>query len=402
MKPKIIRTKEDYEETLARIDVLIDHDPVPESPEGEELALLSLLVERFEAAEFPMDLPSPVEAIRFRMEQQGLKKKDLLPYIGSASKVSDVLAGKRPLSLNMIRQLVKGLGIPAEVLLQEAGSELPCDEALQQGRHFPLAEMLKRGWFEGFTGTTQEAKSQLEEVLNRFTGPLGRKALLPSLNRQHVRDGGKQDPHALNAWRIRVASLAMRENVPEYRKGTVNAEFMSELVKLSYLSSGPLLAKEFLNRNGIRLICERHLPKTHLDGAALRLPDESPVVALTLRHDRLDNFWFTLFHELAHIALHLDQGDVEAFFDDLTKTGTSQCEKEADELAEHTLIPPDRWKAARLGRNSTPDSVVRFAEQTRISPAIVAGRIRFLTKDYTVLKSLIGSGKVRAMFGIAA
>lgn len=262
--------------------------------------------------------------------------------------------------------------------------------------------MLKRGWFEGFAGTIQEAKSQLEEVLNRFAGPLGSKTLLPSLNRQHVRDGGKQDPHALNAWRIRVASLAMRESVPEYRKGTVNADFMKEFVKLSYLSTGPLLAKEVLNRNGIRLICERHLPKTHLDGAALRLPDESPVVALTLRHDRLDNFWFTLFHELAHIALHLDQGDVEAFFDDLSKTGTSQCEKEADELAAQTLIAPDRWKGARLNRNSTPDSVIRFAEQSRISPAIVAGRIQFLARDYTVLKSLIGAGKVRAMFGIAA
>lgn len=136
MKPKIIRTEEDYEETLARIDVLMDHDPVPESPEGEELALLCLLVDRYEAEEFPQDLPSPVEAIRFRMEQQGLKKKDLLPYIGSASKVSEVLAGKRPLSLNMIRQLVKGLGIPAEVLLQEAGSELPCDEAAT-GPAFP-------------------------------------------------------------------------------------------------------------------------------------------------------------------------------------------------------------------------------------------------------------------------
>ena len=73
-----------------------------------------------------------------------------MPYIGSAPKVSEVLTGKRLLSLTMIRNLVKGLGIPAEVLLQEAGADLPSDAALQQGRHFPEAEMVKRDWFAGF------------------------------------------------------------------------------------------------------------------------------------------------------------------------------------------------------------------------------------------------------------
>jgi len=77
--------------------------------------------------------------------------------------------------------------------------------------------------------------------------------------------------------------------------------FMRDLVCLSYLDNGPLLAREFLRKSGIHFVLEQHLPHTHLDGAAIRLPDSSPLVALTVRHDRLDNFWFTLCHELAYI-----------------------------------------------------------------------------------------------------
>jgi HTH-type transcriptional regulator/antitoxin HigA len=401
MKPKIIRTEADYETALARIDVLMDGDPEPTSAAGEELELLCLLVGNYEAVHYPMDMPSPLEAIKFRMEQTGLKAKDLIPYIGSAPKVSEVLAGKRALSLTMIRKLVNELGIPAEVLLQQEGAKLPSDAAIQQGRHFPVAEMLKRGWFTNFQGTVAEAKSQLEDLLNTFVGRLGPNALIPALNRQHVRNGGNHDEHALNAWRIRVATLALRESLPAYKPGTVNADFLKELARLSYLTDGPKLAKEFLNKGGIHLIFERHLPKTHLDGAALKLPDGCPVVALTLRHDRLDNFWFTLFHELAHVALHLDKDGVEAFFDDLTEgSKKDKCEKEADKLATEALIPEAEWKAAKLTKKSPPAAVLAFAQSLRISPAIPAGRVRYECKSYTVFKPLISTGKLRPMFGI--
>ena len=261
--------------------------------------------------------------------------------------------------------------------------------------------MVKRGWFIGFQGTVAEARSQLEDLLNSFTGLLGTKALIPALNRQHVRDAGRQEIHALTAWRIRVANLALREPLPAFCPGTVTEDFLREVARLSYLNSGPLLAKEFLNKSGIHLICEKHLPKTHLDGAALKLPNGSPVVALTLRYDRLDNFWFTLFHELAHVALHLDKDDVEAFFDDLTEfKRKDKYESEADRLASETLIPENEWKSVQLLTKSLPKTVMAFAEKLRISPVIPAGRIRFEKKDYSVFKQLVGTGKVRSMFCI--
>ncbi|WP_287130243.1 ImmA/IrrE family metallo-endopeptidase [Candidatus Cyanaurora vandensis] len=398
MKPKVIKTETDYQDALTRIEMLFEAKPG--SPDGDELELLITLVERYEEKVYPIDLPSPVEAIRFRMEQQGLKAKDLVAYIGSASKVSEILAGKRPLSLTMIRNLVNGLGIPAEVLLQEPGAKLASEVVLEQGRQFPLAEMVKRGWFTGFSGTVTEAKQNLEDLINNFVGVLGSNALIPTLNRQHIRDGCQQDEYALMAWRIRVANLALCESLPPYKPGTVTPAFLQEVVRLSYLESGPLLAREFLNKNGIHLICEPHLPKTHLDGAALKLPDGSCVVALTLRHDRLDNFWFTLCHELAHVALHLDQDDVEAFFDDVSQAGTDRYENEADALASESLIPAQLWESAQLTKHSSSESVVQFAEQIRISPAIPAGRIRYENKAYMRFKSLIGNGTVKAMFGV--
>ena len=123
MVAKVIKNDREYEAALERIEELMD--AVPDTPEGDELELLSTLVELYEEKRYPIDLPDPVEAIRFRMEQVGLKQQDLVPYIGSRSKVSEVLNGKRPLSLKMIRALHKGLGIPAEVLLHEPGADIP-------------------------------------------------------------------------------------------------------------------------------------------------------------------------------------------------------------------------------------------------------------------------------------
>lgn len=98
--------------------------------------------------------------------------------------------------------------------------------------------------------------------------------------------------------------------------------------------------------------------------------------------------------------MHLDKDEVEAFFDDLTEGGKDECEKEADTLAADTLIDETHWKKAGLTTKSSLARVIEFSEQLRINPAIPAGRIRFQAKDYSAFKSLIGTGKVRAMFGI--
>ncbi|MBU4374764.1 MAG: hypothetical protein KJ714_10115 [Euryarchaeota archaeon] len=119
IKPKVIKSEAEYQEALAHLEALMDAQPG--TPEEEELELFAVLIEKYEQEHFPIGLPDPVEAIKFRMDQLGLTRKDLIPYIGSQSKVSEVLNGKRPLSLSMIRALQQGLEIPIEVLLQEQG-----------------------------------------------------------------------------------------------------------------------------------------------------------------------------------------------------------------------------------------------------------------------------------------
>src|SRR5438046_3012607 len=116
MKPKVIKTEPQYQAALARIEKIFDAKPG--TAKGDELELLLLLVQTYEDSAYPIDPPDPIAALRFRMEQQGLQPKDLVPYIGSKSKVSEVLSGRRPLSLTMIRRLVAGLHLPAEVAIR--------------------------------------------------------------------------------------------------------------------------------------------------------------------------------------------------------------------------------------------------------------------------------------------
>ena len=119
MDIKPIRTQNDYQTTLKEISALMELDPEVNTPEGERLDVLVTLVQAFEQRNFPMDLPDPVEAIKFRMEQQGLKPKDLEPMIGQRNRVYEILNRKRPLTLAMIWRLHTGLGIPAESLIRQ-------------------------------------------------------------------------------------------------------------------------------------------------------------------------------------------------------------------------------------------------------------------------------------------
>lgn len=120
MKTKILKTEQEYNEACERIYTLInstDKAIEPNSPEGEEIELLSLLVEKYEQEHYPVEAPNPIEAIKFRMEQMNLKQSDVAPLFGGKTRVSEVLHGKRPLTLKMITLLNRYLGIPLESLV---------------------------------------------------------------------------------------------------------------------------------------------------------------------------------------------------------------------------------------------------------------------------------------------
>ena len=116
MEVRAIRSESTYRAVLAEVSTLVDLDPQPDSPDGERLEVLSTLLEAYEHAHYPMAPPDPVDAIRFNMDQTGMSVADLVPYIGPRHRVYEVLIGKRPLTMPMIRRLLT-LGIPASSLV---------------------------------------------------------------------------------------------------------------------------------------------------------------------------------------------------------------------------------------------------------------------------------------------
>jgi len=396
---KIIKTEKDYEAAMKKVDKLMRLDPHKDTEDGDRLGLLAFLISAYENEHFPIGLPTPLEAVRFRMDQQGLNQRDLVPYIGSRSKVSEVLNGKRPLTLKMIRALHKGLHIPAEVLLQEHSDIMQDMDSNISWDKFPVKEIARRNWFSEFRGSLKDAVEQAEELMTGLFRRAGISRQEPLFLRQHVRSGSQMDLYALAAWWARVVELTKDQSLPKrYEKGSIDEKFMENLVSLSYFDDdGPRLAKEYLIKSGIHFIILKHLPHTHLDGAALLLEDGTPVVALTLRHDRLDNFWFCLCHELAHVALHLSKDKEVRYFDDLDVAG-DRSEDQADNFAEKSLIPIEKWKNAPVRTNFNSVAVKQYADILKIHPAIIAGRIRKEQNNYRILWQMVGKGEVRGHF----
>ena len=396
MDPRIIKTDVAYKRALEEAESLIALDPDPGTDEAERLDLLSLLIEKYESEKFPIELPDPLEAIKFRMDEQGLRQRDLIPFIGSKSKVSEVLAGKRSLTVPMIRALHKGLDIPADVLLQEPQPEDEQQEEVNCEK-FPLKEMARRGWLEATGG---ELRGNAKALVVRFFEPLGGIEFVPVFCRRTLveRSGKSMDKYALWAWIARVLIRAKSMELSSYSAGTVDIEFIEQVSHLSLSEKGPIEAQKYLAEHGIALVVEPHLPRTHLDGAAMLSSDGRPIIGLTIRHDRIDNFWFNLIHELVHVWTHLKSSD-EAFVDDLDSgPGKDPREMEADRLAGEILISRRIWKRSDAYRQRTPDAIQELALQLRIHPAIIAGRIRHDTRNFYTLSQMVGKGKVRKLF----
>jgi HTH-type transcriptional regulator/antitoxin HigA len=254
----------------------------------------------------------------------------------------------------------------------------------------PIKEMLKRNWLKILPG-----QSAIEATRNFFVHSAGPQ-FATALHRKKVRGGNVPNEFALLAWQAKVLGVAHRlHELGRIKPFELNDTWLQELVRLTDRKDGPRQARKLLAERGITLVIEPHLPGTYLDGAAMLSAFSQPVVALTLRYDRLDNFWFVLFHELGHVFLHLLGNLKFDFFDEEDGTKTDHIEEEADDFALNTLIPPDAW-AQCLSRFAINEEAVRIdAENLGIDVSIIAGRIRKERNDYTILNKLVGHNAVR-------
>ncbi len=389
---KILKNSKDHKDALRDLEELMIADPAPGTDEDEKLQLLAFLIADYEKRTVNLPQASPAEVIRFVLEQRGLKQQDLIQYIGSKGRVSEILSGKRELTLKMIRALHGGLDIPFKALVQEQGFEVPDEISVED---FPFNEMHKMGYFpEVLNEKLAAIKGRAEELLHAFFRGRENDPML-AFNRQGT---GKFDinEYAVHAWRCRVLDRAKKVKRGGYARENLNPALYTQLTALSALDSGPLLVRDRLAAVGVAVVIEPHLEKTRLDGAALWHPDGFPVIGLTLRYDRLDNFWFTLFHEIGHVAHHLDS-ERKGFIDtDIDSSSEKKEEREADTFALDQFISPESWEEVR--NLTTAKEIRKAAQKLAIHPAILAGRLRREAQDYGRHRTLIGQGEVRWQF----
>jgi len=255
----------------------------------------------------------------------------------------------------------------------------------------PCREMVKRNWFDLPRGA-----NLIERAKQYFLQAAGSQ-FATALHRKKMRSGNVPNEYALLAWQARILEQARSKmEAKEFATFEFDDLWLPELVRLTKREDGPRRARDLLAEKGIVLIVERHLPGSYLDGAAMLADGKTPVVGLTLRYDRLDNFWFVLMHELGHIFLHLFDGLRFDFFDEEGGNEGDILEEQADKFALEALIPEVLWDQC-LSRFALSEEAVKIdAERIGIDPSIIAGRIRKERGNYTILNDLVGLNQVRS------
>ncbi len=400
MTVKIITNDFEYQDALQKLSNLIQKEEC-NSKEENTIELLLLVIKDFEQRYVEPFEFDPIAAIKFRMEQMNLCQKDLVPYLGSPSKVSEVLNGKRPLSLSMIRKLHKGLEIPLKSLIGSKKTNPIVSKEINYSL-FPIKEMQNRGYFGNDKKSTADLKEYGEELITEYCKEYPHVLEQMIVHEQNAallraplhRRGKKQlNQYNLAIWQICVLKKAalMYAKLPKFNLKTIDKKWLRKLMTLSQYNNGHLLAIEHLEKSGITFVIEPHFPKTFLDGAAI-MYEGSPIIALTLRHNRIDNFWFVLAHELAHLMKHMGNEETSFFIDDLDENNQIDIiEQEADSIANEALIPSKLWEHSNILNVRRYTEIEEFARNAQVNPAIIAGRIRYCKNDFSLFPKLIKS-----------
>lgn len=373
-----IRSDEDYQSALEQAhSLIVRHD----KRSIDDLEVLQAVIEKWEKQHHGIEGATPAQAIHFRMNQMNLSPRDLIPYLGSKSRVSEILNGQRQPTVDQIRALNQHLKIPVGPLVGSVKHEpatRPSSASLAAAKRLRALGMMK-------------PTESLSSFVSRANIVAPAVAMLRKTRTE--RTNAKTDLSALEAW---CAAVLLRAEKVSVKRNVKIVNWRAAARKLAQVSASDSWQDDLiktLNGFGIVLIILEHFPGTYLDGAAMCRADGTPVIALTLRHDRLDNFWFTLLHEFAHVACHLS-GDTPIILDDLDVASEDKVEKQADRFATDALIPETIW--ARVTEESSSDDLLSVAEEAGVHPAIAAGRWRFQYSDYRRFSKLLGPGQLKA------
>ena len=300
-----------------------------------------------------------------------------------------------------VRSLNKHLGIPADVLIRQPQEALPKGLSDMDFSRFPFREMEKRGAFRGFGAEQEGIGDKAEEAIRWLVGRVGGFSAVPQFalrKNDGMRLNAKLNRYALLGWSLQVLLEASEMSTPpRFNADSLSDKFIETLVALSVLDDGPRHARDYLSKAGIVLVVLKHLAHTYLDGAVFLRKAGSPVIALTLRYDRLDNFWLVLLHELGHLKLGHLSAESSWIADDLDLAGSdSSQEREADDFAAKAILPDDFELDKREEISAV--EIVEYARTHGVHPALVAGRIQHTKKDFRTFANLVGRGEVRRQF----
>jgi HTH-type transcriptional regulator/antitoxin HigA len=337
----------------------------------------------------------PLVLIKARIAN-GLTQLDLAQRLGVKEQQIQKYEAEQYESVSLrtlvrIAEILK-INIQADVQIREFESS-----DLHDVNKYPFKQMLQRKWFPEFSGSLNEAVKRSATLIANLYDRAGVENIQKAFTRKSIRSVSHFSQEALNVWYARIVIKAREQHLDTFfDKNIISGPWLKQLASFSAENEGPKQAVQFLKDNGIRVVFEPQIEGTYLDGAALLVDKIYPVIALTLRYDRLDNFWFVLFHELAHIVLHLGN-EFDAIFDDLD-SHIEGIEMEADLYALNISIPEPIWKKSLVRFSPSNETIINQARSLKIHPALIAGRIRRETGKYHLFNDLIGQGEIRSKF----
>lgn len=341
----------------------------------------------------PAQLTKPGEILRDELEARGWENKDLAEVIGRPEQaISQIITGKKAITEETAIQLGQALGVDPgfwvglekqyrlqQALAKDQNSDIPRRARLRE--LLPCQrEITNRGWLPR-TANLDILESAIREFLKiQDLAEAPELALCLRQGRTKSPDKGRRQL----VWARRVEQLAEQETPPKYDRRALAAA-MPKLLRLAEDPDSVGTVPQFLHELGIAFLILPKIDKTHLEGGAW--PErQTPIIALTLRYDRLDNFWFNLLHELGHLH-HQHKGVILDSEDD--SQGTDQCEQEANAFAQQWLRREEiEAFLGQQGRYPKREKVISLAQDLRLHPAIVIGQIRRITDNHRIHKAL--------------
>lgn len=304
----------------------------------------------------------------------------------------------RSISLSNYRRFATALNVKLEASIDPSRAQWQSSPKglLADFSDEEIAKVANQAAARGWTSKPEETDNP-SKTLSDFLVSATPRSAVPAFLRTGLKVNDPVHSLALVAWQTQILRRAEDHLSQVGEFDPLDIDWLGDLVRLSIYPDGPRRAVELLASKGIVVIVEPQLPGLRVDGAAMSF-NGIPVIAVTIRYDRVDNFWFTLLHEIAHVFLHWRLGLASGFVDDFDAGDVDEIETEANEFASSALIPPERWRVSPARIASSPAPAEQLAEQLQIHPAIVFGRIRKERGNYSLFSNKVGAGDVRKLF----